>query len=134
MEDAGFDKGVVFVGFVPAQVVGSEVEPEGDMGMEGIDSFELVTGDFDDKSMITGIDNGDEGESDVSGGEGFDSGVVQDMSDKGGGGAFTVSSSDGDDAAFAKTGGEFQFADDGDLGLTRLEQEGVIEGHSGGDN
>lgn len=110
--DASLGGGVVLEVAVAVQVVGCDVEHEGDVGVEAADGFELEGGDFEDVPGAGGaeFDEIDNGEADVATDEGLPLGVGEDMAEQRGGGGFAIGAGDGDDVSLERLGGEFELA------------------------
>ena len=113
--DAGLHGGVVLEGAVAIEVVGSDVENDGDLRMKLEGAFKLEAGDFKDRPGVVGalVDEGDDGNADVAADQCGQAGFQKDFADERGGGGLAVGAGDGEDFAFEEASGEFEFADDG---------------------
>ena len=135
-EDALFGAGVVLEGAVAIEVVGRDVEDDGDLGMKLLGGFELEAGDFEDRPGFGGafVDEGDDGDADVAADERVESGCFEDLADQRRGGGFAVGAGDGERLAAQEAGGEFEFADDGAAEVAGLHELGCVERNTGADD
>ena len=135
-KDALFGEGVVFEGAVAVEVVGRDVEDDGDGGVELLSGFKLEAGDFEDGPGGVGafVDEGDDGDADVAADEGGEAGLLEDFAEQRRGGGFAVGAGDGEDFAFEEAGGEFEFADDGQAEVAGLRKLGRVEWDAGADD
>ena len=129
-------QGVVFKAAVAVEVVGRDVEDDGDGGVELLSRFELEAGDFEDGPGGVGgfVDEGDDGHADVAADEGGNAGLLQDFAEQRGGGGLAVGAGDGEDLALEEAGGEFEFADDGAAEAFGLHEFGRVERDAGADD
>ena len=135
-EDALLGERVVFEGAVAVEVVGRDVEDDGDVGMELFSGFELEAGDFEDRPGVVGrfVDEGDDGHANVAADQRGNAGLLEDFAEQRGGGGFAVGAGDGEDFALEEAGGEFEFADDGAAEVSGLHQFGSVERDAGADD
>ena len=132
-EDALLGQRVVLECAVAIEVVGSDVENDGDGGMELLRGFELEAGDFKHRPCAVGALFGkrNDGDADVAADERRKSGPLEDFAEERGGGRLAIGAGDGENLAFEKAGGELQFADDGAAEALGLHQLGCFERHAG---
>ena len=114
-KDALLGQRVVLESAVAVEVVGRDVEDDGDVGMELLRAFELKAGNLEHRPGLVGalVDEGHDRHADVAADQGGNAGLFQDFAEQRGGGGFAVGAGDGEDLAFEKARGQFQFADDG---------------------
>ncbi len=111
--DFPFGGDVVVHGFVPVQVVGSDVEDDGDFGMEFLGVCQLEAAHFYDVvGCVPFYDLEAEAFADVSGEGCRQVGGLEEVSDEFGGGAFSVGSGDGDDGILGVEVSPFNVGDD----------------------
>ena len=135
-EDALLGESVVLEGAVAIEVVGRDVEDDGDCGMELLGGFELEAGDFEDGPGVVGavVDQRDDRDADVAADQRGQAGLLQDFADQRGGGGLAVGAGDGEDLALEEARGQFEFADDGPAEVAHLHQFGRVERHAGADD
>ncbi len=104
-EDALLGERVVLKGAVAVEVVGSDVEDDGDGGMKLLGRFELEAGDFEDRPGVVGalVDEGDDGDADVAADQRVEAGLFENFADQRGRGGLAVGAGDGEDFAFAES-------------------------------
>ena len=135
-EDALLGERVVLESAVAVEMVGRDVEDDGDVGVELLSAFELKAGDFEDGPGVVGafVDEGHDGHADVAADQRGKSGFLEDFAEQRGGGGFAVGAGDGEDFAFEEAGGQFEFADDGQAEAFGLHQFGSVERDAGADD
>ena len=97
-------------------MIGAQVKPSCNFGMECLYCFELERTDLENHhiEVLAFSDGFCEGETDVSTRHGPDSTLQENMSAEFGGGCFSVCSCNGDDRASAFLKGQLQFSNDRD--------------------
>ncbi len=135
-EDALFGQRVVFEGAVAIEVVGRDVEDDGDLRMELLGGFKLEAGDFENVPGGVGrvFNEGDDGNADVAADLRGDSGFLKNFAEERGRGGLAVGTGDGEDLSFEEAGGELELADDGAAEVAGLNQFGRVERNAGADD
>src|SRR5208337_4178451 len=103
---------VILKAAVAIQVVGRDVEDDGDRGMELNRAFELEAGDFKNRPGFVGagIDERNNRDADVAANQRGDAGRLKNLAQQGGGGGLAVGAGDGQGLALEEAGSQFQLA------------------------
>ncbi len=132
-EDTELGGPVGFHGLVAVEVVGEEVEEDGDVGAECFGELQLKAADFGNEDLFGAGREGqfDQGHADISADAGGEVGVLEDFAEEGGGGGFAFGAGDRDDRGAGEPGGDFDFGDDANAGRAALSRGGMVGGTPG---
>ena len=135
-KDALFGRAIVFKAAVAVEVVGGDVENDGDLWMKLHGGFELETGDFQNRPGVVGavVDQGDDREADVAADQRGQAASLEDFAQQRGGGGLAVGAGDGQRMALEKARGQLQLADDRQAEVLHLGQLGGVQRHAGADD
>ena len=121
------------------EMVGRDVEQDGDVAIEAEGQVDLVAAEFEDiNAVFRERLLRQDGQADVAAEAGVAAGVGENMVDESGGGGFAVGAGDADDLVRRQAGArlrkEFDVADDGDPGGDRRDEQRRVMGDTGGDD
>src|ERR1035437_10192738 len=135
-KDALFNRAIVFKAAMTVQVVGGDVENDGDGGMELLGGFELEAGDLKDRPGFVGagVEQGHDRDADVAANQRGQPGSRKDFAQQRGGGGLAIGAGDGERLALEEARGQFQFANDRQTEALDLRQFRSVQRHAGADD
>ncbi len=136
LEDPRLGQHVGVEAVVAVEMVGRDVEDDGDFGMEALDALELEAGDLQHVVGVRGRirNQRDGGRADVAAHQHLVSAHADDFAGQRRGGGLAVGAGDGEDVSLEKPRRQLDFADDGNALRARLLQLRHVAGHARADH